>query len=191
MAGKQQPSNSNPQAAPSRKPAPVDPALRLKQWRAFQIVIGIASLWWLILIVGVLTTANPPTFEAFLVEQSDFIVEAKLDSPQSENLVVSECWNNPIRQANEWCAAHPQISRKVFPAGTPLQSGVNYLLPLKEVKGNLRWLSAEMYTKHGSDPQPPRRQPTPILATDLTRRELRNALQDIQKPLKLDAPAPE
>ena len=146
-------------------------------------MLGVAAFWWLLLVIGVVSLANPPRFEAFLIEQADFVAEAQLESAMAQELSVTGCWNNPTHSAKDWCAAYPKIPREVFPAGTEIQPGVKYLLPLKEVQGKPRWLHIGMYERPGETPAQARVRIAPVAATDVTRVELERALSDLKRPL--------
>ena len=183
MAGKREPSNRTESPKGTAVRAPVDPALRLRQWRSFQLVLGVAAFWWLLLVIGVVSSANPPRFEAFLIEQADFVAEAQLESAMASELSVTGCWNNPTHPAKDWCAAYPKIPREAFPSETEIHAGVKYLVPLKEVQGKPRWLHIGMYERPGETPAPARVRITPVLATDVTRVELERTLNDLKRPL--------
>lgn len=186
MARKRDSSNGSqtPPSAVQSKP------YSLRQLRAFQLVIGVASLWWLVLLIGVMTTSNPPILDAFLVDQSDFIVEAILESSNATELKVLDCWPNPNRKKSDFCASHPAIPRDIFPQDVALQVGVKYLLPVTEAQGKLRWLSASMYEKRNVEPGKRLMPAVPVPATDLTRLELRRALEDLKNPPEIDREIP-
>lgn len=158
----------------------------LRQLRAFQLVIGAAALWWLILLIGVITSSNPPILDAFLVEQSDFIVEALLESQDATELKVLNCWQNPNREGSDFCSSRTTISRAIFPEDVVVQKGVKYLLPIKEMQGEFRWLSVAMYGKRGIEPGKRIMPAIPIPATDLTRLELHRAIEDLKRTPQVD-----
>lgn len=148
--------------------------------------MGVAALWWLLLVIGAILASNPPLLQAFLVERSDFVVEGILDSRNAQVLRVTECWKNPIRQKEDLCSSHPEISRELFPKEIPLEVGMKYLIPLKEIEGKLRWLNSRMYASGNPEGEGAKPPAAPVPSTDLTRLELRRALEEMRQPLVLD-----
>ncbi|MCA9095561.1 MAG: hypothetical protein KDA68_18910 [Planctomycetaceae bacterium] len=186
MARKRDSSNGNPSVAVAAPHGPQPKPFTARQLRAFQLVVGVAALWWLVLLIGVITASNPPSLDAFLVEQADFVVEARLESQDAGQLKVLNCWRNPTRKREDFCDSRSEISREIFPTNVRVQGGVTYLLPVQEVEGKLRWLSTAMYDRHGEEPGKPKPAMVPIPATSLTRLELKRALEDLERPLTLD-----
>lgn len=165
----------------------------LRQWRAFQLVIGLAALWWLVLLVGVLQTANPPMLPAYLVSGAEIVVQAKSgNGGESDGLEVEQCWSHPTKDVSGLCEEMKTVPRNLFPAETKILKGTSYLIPLRKTKEGWQWLKPipeeefdpQEVAKKSAGRQPAAPQLVPL--TSMTMMELQRALEDLKKPVPVE-----